>query len=77
VIEAAHVADFGKHREAPAGAVVHFEGNDPSGRSIDSIHNGDMEEMIPVNVTGRTDAKVKRPRVGAVGRPQPTYISEW
>jgi hypothetical protein len=29
VIEAAHVADFGKHREAPAGAVVHFEGDDP------------------------------------------------
>jgi hypothetical protein len=29
VIEAAHVAEFGKHREAPAGAVVHFEGDDP------------------------------------------------
>jgi hypothetical protein len=29
VIEAAHVADFGKHREAPAGAAVHFEGDDP------------------------------------------------
>jgi Protein of unknown function (DUF3182) len=29
VIEAAHVADFGKHREAPAGAVVHYEGDDP------------------------------------------------
>jgi hypothetical protein len=29
VIEAAHVADFGKHREAPVGAVVHFEGDDP------------------------------------------------
>ena len=29
VIEAAHVAEFGKHREAPAGAVVHFDGDDP------------------------------------------------
>jgi hypothetical protein len=29
VIEAAHVADFGQHREAPAGAVVHFDGDDP------------------------------------------------
>ena len=29
VIEAAHVADFGQHREAPAGAVVHFDGEDP------------------------------------------------
>jgi hypothetical protein len=29
VIEAAHVAEFGKHREPPAGAVVHFDGDDP------------------------------------------------
>jgi uncharacterized protein DUF3182 len=29
VIEAAHVTDFGKDREAPRGAVVHFEGDDP------------------------------------------------
>jgi hypothetical protein len=29
VVEATHVADFGKHREAPAGAVVHFAGDDP------------------------------------------------
>jgi hypothetical protein len=29
VIEAAHVAEFGKHREAPAGAVVHYNGDDP------------------------------------------------
>jgi Protein of unknown function (DUF3182) len=29
VIEAAHVAEFGKHREAPAGAVVHYDGDDP------------------------------------------------
>src|SRR3954468_21917736 len=35
LIEAAHVAEFGKHREAPAGAVVHFEGDDPqAGRLI-------------------------------------------
>ena len=57
VIEAAHVADFGKHREAPASAVVHFEGDDPQAGPLDSIHDGDAEEMIPVNVTGRTDAQ--------------------
>ena len=29
MVEAIHVVDFGKHREAPAGAVVHFAGDDP------------------------------------------------
>ena len=29
VVEATHVADFGKRRKAPAGAVVHFAGDDP------------------------------------------------
>jgi hypothetical protein len=29
VIEASHVEEFGKGREAPKGAVVHFEGEDP------------------------------------------------
>jgi Protein of unknown function (DUF3182) len=29
VVEASHVEEFGEHRHAPAGAVVHFQGDDP------------------------------------------------
>jgi len=29
VVEATHVVDFGEHRHAPSGAVVHFAGDDP------------------------------------------------
>jgi hypothetical protein len=29
VVEASHVAEFGFNRQAPAAAIIHFQGDDP------------------------------------------------